>query len=128
VPNLINQMISFILKKIKSHKLVKRMFDVLPHDPKWTEKRFYFYMKKIKESITHYVNENVILKFMEIHEPKCELYSYDEQLFYMKVARIGIVNFLQDDAVLISLTSNRMSEAKREIHLIAREALLKKFK
>ena len=46
----------------------------------------------------------------------------------MKVARIGIVNFLQDDAVLISLTSNRMSEAKREIHLIAREALLKRFK
>ena len=77
VPNLINQMVSFIMKKIKSHKLVKKMFDVLPHDPKWTEKKFYFYMKKIKESITHYVNENVILKFMEIHEPKCELYSYD---------------------------------------------------
>ena len=56
VPNLINQMISFILKKIKSHKLVKKMFDTLPHDPNWTEKRFYFYMKKIKESITHYVN------------------------------------------------------------------------
>ena len=70
-------------------------------------------MKKIKESITHYVNENVILKFMEIHEPKCELYGYDEQLFYMKVSRIAIVKFLQDDAVLISLTSNRMSQAKR---------------
>jgi len=70
-------------------------------------------MKKIKESNTHYVNENAILKFMEIHEPKCELYEYEEQLFYMKVSRIAIINFLQDDAVLVSLTSNRMSHAKR---------------
>lgn len=128
VPNLINQMISYLLKKIKSQKLIKRIFQNLPHDASWTEKKFYLYMKKIKESITHYVNQNVILKFLEIHEPKCELYDYDEQLFYMKVSRIAIIKFLEDDAVLISLTSNRMSEAKRQIHLIAREALLNKFK
>jgi hypothetical protein len=120
-------MISYLLKKIKSQKLVHQLFTALPHEASWTEKKFYLYMKKIKESITHYVNENVILKFMEIHEPKCELYDYDEQLFYMKVSRIAIIKFLQDDAVLISLTSNRMSQAKREIHLIAREALLNKF-
>ena len=84
-------------------------------------------MKKIKESITHYVNENLLLKFLEIHEPKCELYDYDEQLFYMRVARIAILKFLEDDAILISLTSNRMSEAKRKIHLIARDALHRKF-
>ena len=128
VPNLINQMISYLLKKIKSQKLVKKIFSTLPHDPSWTQKKFYLYMKKIKESITHYVNENVILKFLEIHEPKCELYDYDEQLFYMKVSRIAIIKFLEDDTVLISLTSNRMSEAKRRIHLIARQALLNKFK
>ena len=107
--------------------MVKKMFDSLPHDPSWTVKRFYLYMKKIKESVTHYVNENVILKFLEIHEPKCELYSYDEQEFYMKISRIAIIRFLDDDAVLISLTSNRMSEAKRKIHLVARDALLRKF-
>jgi hypothetical protein len=127
VPNLINQMVSCLLKKIKSQKLVNKIFSTLPHEASWTEKKFYLYMKKIKESITHYVNENVILKFLEIHEPKCELYDYDEQLFYMKVSRIAILKFLQDDAVLISLTSNRMSEAKRRIHLIARDALLRKF-
>ena len=128
VPNLINQMISYLLKKIKSQKLVKKIFQTLPHDSAWTEKKFYLYMKKIKESITHYVNENVILKFLEIHEPKCELYDYEEQQFYMKVSRIAILKFLEDDAILISLTSNRMSAAKREIHLIARDALLRKFK
>ena len=121
-------MISYLLKKIKSQKLVKKIFQTLPHDSAWTEKKFYLYMKKIKESITHYVNENVILKFLEIHEPKCELYDYEEQQFYMKVSRIAILKFLEDDAILISLTSNRMSAAKREIHLIARDALLRKFK
>lgn len=64
VPNLINQMVSYLMKKIKSEKLVKKIFDRLPHDSKWTVKKFYLYMKKIKESITHYVNENVILKFL----------------------------------------------------------------
>lgn len=36
VPNLINQMISFLLKKIKSYKIVKRLFDHIPHDSRWT--------------------------------------------------------------------------------------------
>ena len=106
---------------------MKRIFNSLPHDESWTEKKFYLYMKKIKESITHYVNENVILKFLEIHEPKCELYDYDEQLFYMRVSRIAIIKFLEEESVLISLTSNRMSESKRQIHLIARDALFRKF-
>lgn len=128
VPNLINQMVSYLMKKIKSEKLVKKIFDRVPHEPNWTVKKFYLYMKKIKESITHYVNENVILKFLEIHEPKCELYDYEEQQFYMKVSRIAIMKFLDDDAVLISLTSNRMSEVKRKIHLIARDALFRKFR
>ena len=121
-------MISYLLKKSKSQKLVKRLLEFLPHEASWTERKFYLYMKKIKESVTHYVNENVILKFLEIHEPKCELYSFEEQLFYMRICRIAILRFLENDAILISLTSNRMSEAKREIHLIARDALLRKFK
>ena len=64
-------------------------------------------MKKIKESVTHYVNEGVLPCFMEIHEPNCELYSYEEQHFYMKVCRIAIRGFLHNDAVIISLTSAR---------------------
>ena len=36
VPNLINQMISYILKKIKSQKLVHQIFKALPHETSWT--------------------------------------------------------------------------------------------
>ena len=41
----------------------------------------------------------------------------------MKVCRIAVMHFLESDAVLISLTSSRMSQSKREMHLIARDAL-----
>lgn len=44
----------------------------------------------------------------------------------MNVCRVAVMDFLNNDAILISLTSSRMSETKREMHLIAREALLRK--
>lgn len=49
-------MISFVLKKTKSQKLINKLFKSLKHDEAWNEKKFYLYMKKIKESVTHYVN------------------------------------------------------------------------
>ena len=123
MPNIVNQMISYVLKKNKSGKVVKRMFGTLPRQPNWTEKRFYYYMKRIKEAKTHYLDENNLSRFFEIQEPSCEIYPLEEQQFYMKVCRIAVLNFLDNDAILISLTSSRMSESKREMHLIARKAL-----
>lgn len=120
-------MMSFLLKKNKSLKLIAKLFDRYSHDPSWTANKFYLYMKKIKDSISHYVNESVIQYFFQVHEPKCEIYQEEEQQFYMKLCRIAIITFLRNDAIIISLTSTRMSEAKRKTHLIAREALLKKF-
>ena len=45
----------------------------------------------------------------------------------MKVCRIVNLSFLRNEITLISLTSKRMSQAKRKIHLIARDALAEKF-
>lgn len=127
MPNLVNQMMSFLLKKNKSQKLINRLFNFYPHSSACTPNKFYLYMKKIKDSISHYVNESVIQYFFQVHEPKCEIYLEEEQQFYMKLCRIAIVTFLTNDAIIISLTSTRMSEAKRKTHLIARDALLRKF-
>lgn len=127
MPNLLNQILSFLYKKIKSEKTLTKIFEVLPHDPDWTTQKFYLYMKRIKDSVATYVNEKVIIKFLEIQEAKCELYSYEEQLFYLKVCRMAIMKFLKDDAVLLCMTSSRMSEAKRKAHLMARQALLREF-
>jgi hypothetical protein len=120
-------MMSFLLKKNKSQRLMGKLFDYYPHSARWTQNKFYLYMKKIKDSISHYVNESVIQYFFQVHEPKCEIYEEEEQQFYMKLCRIAIVTFLRNDAIIISLTSTRMSEAKRKTHLVARDALLRKF-
>lgn len=71
VPNLINQMISYLLKPSKSTRLVQRLFSTLPHPSICSVARYFQYVKKIRESITHYVNESVFLQFLEIHEPNC---------------------------------------------------------
>ena len=120
-------MMSFLLKRSKSQKLINKLFDFYPHASSCTAHKFYLYMKKIKDSVSHYLNESVIQYFFQVHEPKCEIYSLEEQQFYMKLCRIAIVTYLRNDAIIVSLTSTRMSEAKRKTHLIAREALLKKF-
>lgn len=67
VPNLINQMISYLLKPSKSARLVQRLFSILPHHSVCSVSRYFQYVKKIRESITHYVNESVFLQFLEIH-------------------------------------------------------------
>jgi hypothetical protein len=120
-------MMSFLLKKNKSQKLINKLISRYAQEPSWTSNKFYLYMKKIKDSISHYVNESVIQYFFQIHETKCEIYKEEEQQFYMKLCRIAIVTFLRNDSIIISLTSTRMSESKRKTHLVAREALLRKF-
>jgi hypothetical protein len=72
----------------------------------------------------HYIDENSIRNFFRIHEPNCQIYSYLEQMYYMKVCRIAIYIFLKNEITLVCLTSKRMSQAKRKDHLIARDALL----
>lgn len=67
VPNLINQMISYLLKPSKSSRLVQRLFSILPRPSICSVARYFQYVKKIRESVTHYVNESVFLQFLEIH-------------------------------------------------------------
>jgi hypothetical protein len=127
VPNILNQVLSFLLKPSKSGALLRRILARTAHPGECSSGRFYQYSRKIRESITHFVNEAIFLRFLEIHEPNCELYSLEEQLFYMGVCRTLALTFLRNEVRLIALTSKRMSHAKREIHLVARQALVDKF-
>lgn len=126
VPNLVNQMMSFLLKRGKSEKLVGRLLRKFGGEG-WSVSRFYQYMRKIKESVTHYLNETILPYFMQIHEPNCDIYPMEEQLLFMRVCRAALLSFLRSDAVLNALTSARMSTPKRTTHLIARHAILQKF-
>ena len=120
-------MMSFLLKRSKSEQLIDKLFCTLPHPEEWTSNKFYLYMRKIKDSACHYLDHTALRYFFQVHEPECEIYSAEEQEFYMKVCRISIISFLRNDAIIVTLTSLRMGEAKRKNHLIAREALLRRF-
>jgi hypothetical protein len=119
--------LSFLQKPSKSAPLLRRLFARTAHPAKCSPARFYQYSRKMRESITHFVNEGIFLRFLEIHEPNCELYSFEEQLFYMSAARTLLLAFLRNEVALIALTSKRMSHPKRKVHLIARQALVDKF-
>jgi hypothetical protein len=118
---------SFLFKKNKSGKLIAQLFSLYPHGAGWTAGKFYQYMRKIRDSVCHYVNEGIIRHFFQIHEPKCEIYCEAEQEYYMKLCRIAVLAFLRSDAIIVSLTSARMAKSKRLSHLIARDAVLRKF-
>lgn len=126
IPNIMNQMLSFVEKKHKSEWLIVRLFEKYSHSENWTIAKYYCYMKRMKSSMGHYINENELQAITRIQEPECEIYSSEEQMFYLKICRIAIDYFFKTQSILISLTSNRMSEQKRKAHLVARRALLQR--
>lgn len=127
IPNIMNQLMSFLLKPIKSSKVVTRTFQHLSHPEKWTVKKYFQYLKIIKEKISHYLNQENLLSFFHIQDPHSEVYNIEQQQFYMKISRIIIYHFLTNESILISLTSTRMNIHNRRIHLAGRLALLRKF-
>jgi len=46
----------------------------------------------------------------------------------MKISRIAVMHYMRSEAIAVSLTSPRMKDSKRAIHLIARRAILNKFR
>jgi hypothetical protein len=84
-------------------------------------------MRRIKDAVPHFVTESLFEKFLQIHEQNYATIALEEQEFYLKVCRIAVRRFLANDAVINALTSLRMDASKRMTHLVAREALEKKF-
>ena len=51
-----NQLMSFITKPLKSKKLVNKICKKEKQNPTWTPKRYYNYLKIIKENASHYLD------------------------------------------------------------------------
>jgi hypothetical protein len=115
-----NQLMSYITKPLKSKKMVTRICSKQKQNSSWTHKRYYNYLKIIKENASHYLDECDLKTFFIIQTPHCTVYSPEEQEFYMKICRILVCYFLKSEIVLISTTSTRMNEYNRKIHLIGR--------
>jgi hypothetical protein len=122
-----NQLMSYLAKLFKSRKIIEHIFRKEKHPAAWTVRRYYNYIKTIKEKSSHYLDESDLRTFFVIQSPRCQVYSLEEQQFYMRVCRILVSYFLRSEVVLISATSTRMNEYNRRIHLVGREVLLKIF-
>jgi len=99
-----------------------------PHPANWHLGKFYQYMRRIKDDISHYVDEKVIDYFFRLQDNSANIYESGEQEFYMMITRVAVMHYLRSEATVVSLTSPRMKKEKRGFHLIARRAILKKFR
>lgn len=94
---------SFLLKRVKSEKIIRNFFAKLSLPSKCTIARFYLYMRGMRDSFSHYLNEAVLTRFFELQEPNLQVYSYEEQISYMKVCRMAVQHFLANDSLVLTL-------------------------
>jgi hypothetical protein len=57
IPNIVNQILSYIQKKNKSQSMTEKIFEKINYNSMWSIKRFYLYQSMLKNKISHYVNE-----------------------------------------------------------------------
>lgn len=56
IPNIVNQILSYIQKKNKSLEMTEKIFEKYNTSNEWSVKRFYLYQNMLKNKISHYVN------------------------------------------------------------------------
>lgn len=115
VPNLMNQLISFLCKPIKSGRIVARALkmirrDASQEDADITAEKYYLYVKMIKDSVSHYVTEKALEPFLRMADCSCRIYPFFEQQCYLRVLRTVIASFFRNESILISLTSKKMND------------------
>jgi len=73
-------------------------------------------------------NKSVLRAITTHVDPSLSVFSVEEQLFYNKVCRILISQFLRSDHILILLTNTKISKTKKTDHLKMNRYLLSKLK
>lgn len=63
MPNIVNQILSYIQKKNKSMVTAEKIFLKFNAKGEWSIKRFYLYQGMLKNKISHYVNEETMRIF-----------------------------------------------------------------
>jgi hypothetical protein len=75
MPNIVNQILSFIQKKNKSMGTTEKIFAKYNARSEWSVKRFYLYQNMLKNKISHYVNEETMKIFMRTGNVDYLVYS-----------------------------------------------------
>ena len=126
IPNIIQQIFSFLSKPTKSKPICQRIFDHLPK-PESNEvsiQRYYYFIKQVKERLNHYVNEKSLVALCKVQEIGIDLFNFEEQMFYLKLARILAKHFIEEILPFLIIHSKRMFDDKRAEHMRIRRSLL----
>ena len=119
IPNVIRLIISFIQKKGKSERIVKNLLEKWSIPSRCTLKRFYLYQNMVKNKLNSYVNEETIRFLVRTHDDLIDIYDEAEQKVYNKITRVLINYFIRDEFYSFIMTSKRMEQHKKNLHLIA---------
>jgi hypothetical protein len=65
IPNIVNQILSYIQKKNKSIVTTQKIFDKYNTKSEWSVKSFYLYQSILKNKISYYVNEETMKMFIK---------------------------------------------------------------
>jgi hypothetical protein len=119
VPNVVRLIISFIQKKVKSERIVEKLFKKWGCPESYSLKRYYMYQGMVKNLLSNYVNEETLGFLVGLHQGLLDIFDSSEQQFYNKITRTIIAHFIQEEFYLSVLTSRRMEEGKKYLHLAA---------
>jgi len=119
IPNVIRLIISFIQKKGKSECIVKKLMEKWGCPETYTIKRFYMYQNMVKTLLNSYVNEETLRFLVQVHPDFLDIYNLAEQRFYNKITRVLIHEFVREDFYCYLMTSKRMDQHKKNLHLYA---------
>jgi hypothetical protein len=75
MPNIVNQILSYIQKKNKSLSTTEKIFGKFNTSAEWSVKRFYLYQNMLKSKISHYVNEETMKIFARTGNADYLVYS-----------------------------------------------------
>ena len=95
-------------------------------DNRYTVKRFFAYQNYLKSILTEFTSRNILHLIITFFEPDSKIFRSDEQLYYNKICRILIFDFLQNEGPLRILNSKRKEKkTEKGDHLIVFRYLLK---
>lgn len=118
MPNNINLILSYLRRKSRSGKRVGEIILRLKGEERgWGWKKFYSYQFFLKENLCHKVNKNALSNIVSFCDPASPIFTIQEQLFYNKVARILIKDYIKSELVLTLLHSRRVYRTRRVDHL-----------
>lgn len=126
IPSVVQQIFSYLSKPNKSKTIASKVFALLdlPRGQDFSVKRYFYFIKQIKQKLNHYLNVNSLCVLSTIQAHCLQLIPEEEQMFYLNIARRVAKHFVENQLPLLIVHSKKMFEDKRIEHFKVRRMLI----